>query len=99
MNYTPARYHLVETILANINGEWTASELDRLVAAKVSVPSGAVRDSLMSMMADKLMEAVPLKPALTFRLRTDETKPLDHHGRAARQLRELLNGWQKQHRP
>lgn len=97
MNYTPARFHLVQAILADPAGEWTVREMTNQVAAKVGVPSGAVQDSLYTMMADNLLEAVPFESDLTLRLRHDAARPSAPLAAATKRLAALLDRWQSEH--
>jgi hypothetical protein len=66
---------LLEEILDDPNGLWTTRDLTTLISNKVKVSAGGVQDSLYLLMANNLLEAVPLQESLTLRLRTDTAKP------------------------
>lgn len=97
LRFTPVRFHLIQAILKDSAGEWTIREMTNRVAEKVHVPSGAVQDSLYSMMADNLLEAVPFQPDLTLRLRHDATNPFAPLSGAAQRLATLLDRWRAEH--
>lgn len=99
MTYTAVRYHLIEAILSDADGQWTIDEMTKIISAKVGVPVGAVQDSLYSMMADNLLEPVPFQADLTLRLRHDMARPQSPLAGATERLARLLAAWREKHDP
>lgn len=85
MRFHPIRAVVLRVLLTELDTEWTVSALTE-AAGLDETAQIFVRELVLTLMNERLMEPVPYQRALTVRLRTG----------AETAVRLLLNGWRSQ---